>query len=193
MFIELSPMDCHDIADGALQVGAGTGYWAAALRAAGANVLALDIAPPGPAAATANTYHGRIPAVTEVGPGVPSLGWRNARAVKGPAGLSMHWVRQLAFTELTEPQHRVRLLLPSCRCSMAASRRRGGCRGGRCCCATRHLATAWHLTRCASTGAAQELTAGVFGLSSRVCASTAYFASCHLRFSTATVALCQAG
>ena len=49
-----------------LELGAGTGYWARLLRGAGADVLALDIAPPGPAAATANTYHGRIPAVTEV-------------------------------------------------------------------------------------------------------------------------------
>lgn len=49
-----------------LEVGAGTGYWSAALRAAGANILALDITPPGPAAAAANTYHGHIPTVTEV-------------------------------------------------------------------------------------------------------------------------------
>lgn len=49
-----------------LELGAGTGYWARLLRGAGADVLALDIAPPGPAAAAANTYHGRIPTVTEV-------------------------------------------------------------------------------------------------------------------------------
>jgi protein-L-isoaspartate O-methyltransferase len=49
-----------------LELGAGTGYWARLLRGAGADVLALDIAPPGPAAAAANTYHGRVPAVTEV-------------------------------------------------------------------------------------------------------------------------------
>jgi hypothetical protein len=49
-----------------LELGAGTGYWVRLLRGAGADVLALDIAPPGPAAAAANTYHGRIPTVTEV-------------------------------------------------------------------------------------------------------------------------------
>lgn len=37
-------------------------------------MLALDIAPPGPAASAANTYHGRIPTVTEVGPGRQRVG-----------------------------------------------------------------------------------------------------------------------
>lgn len=48
-----------------LEVGAGTGYWARCLRAAGADVLALDVCPPGPASSTANTYHGHVPVVSE--------------------------------------------------------------------------------------------------------------------------------
>lgn len=50
-----------------VEVGAGLGYWARCLRATGADVLALDVCPPGPAGAAANTYHGRVPAVSEVG------------------------------------------------------------------------------------------------------------------------------
>eukprot|EP00208_Stichococcus_sp_RCC1054_P008353 CAMPEP_0206150624 /NCGR_PEP_ID=MMETSP1473-20131121/38397_1 /ASSEMBLY_ACC=CAM_ASM_001109 /TAXON_ID=1461547 /ORGANISM="Stichococcus sp, Strain RCC1054" /LENGTH=662 /DNA_ID=CAMNT_0053548133 /DNA_START=249 /DNA_END=2238 /DNA_ORIENTATION=- len=49
-----------------LEVGAGTGYWAWVLRRAGADVVAVDVAPPGPSAAVSNNYHGRMPTFTEV-------------------------------------------------------------------------------------------------------------------------------
>lgn len=47
-----------------VEVGAGLGYWAAALRAGGVPVLALDSHPPGGAAS--NNYHGRILSFTKV-------------------------------------------------------------------------------------------------------------------------------
>ena len=47
-----------------VEVGAGLGYWAAALRAGGVPVLALDSHPPGGAAS--NSYHGRISSFTKV-------------------------------------------------------------------------------------------------------------------------------
>lgn len=47
-----------------LEIGAGLGYWAAALRARGVSVHAVDSHPPGSSAV--NTYHGRIPAFTKV-------------------------------------------------------------------------------------------------------------------------------
>lgn len=47
-----------------VEVGAGLGYWAAALRARRVPVLALDSHPPGGVAS--NSYHGRIPAFTKV-------------------------------------------------------------------------------------------------------------------------------
>ncbi|EIE18633.1 Clavaminate synthase-like protein [Coccomyxa subellipsoidea C-169] len=52
-----------------VEVGAGLGYWAAALRAGGVPVLALDSHPPGGAAS--NSYHGRIPSFTKVAQGGP--------------------------------------------------------------------------------------------------------------------------
>ena len=36
------------------------------VRRAGADVMAVDISPPGPAAAADNDYHGRVPTITEV-------------------------------------------------------------------------------------------------------------------------------
>ncbi|KAK9904746.1 hypothetical protein WJX75_001738 [Coccomyxa subellipsoidea] len=50
-----------------VEVGAGLGYWAAALRARRVPVLALDSHPPGGVAS--NSYHGRIPAFTKVAQG----------------------------------------------------------------------------------------------------------------------------
>ncbi|BDA49847.1 hypothetical protein COCOBI_14-4670 [Coccomyxa sp. Obi] len=52
-----------------LEIGAGLGYWAAALRARGVQISALDSHPPGNNAV--NTYHGRIPAFTKVAQGGP--------------------------------------------------------------------------------------------------------------------------
>ncbi|CAL8464285.1 g3820 [Coccomyxa elongata] len=52
-----------------LEIGAGLGYWAAALRARGVSVHAVDSHPPG--SSTVNTYHGRIPAFTKVAQGGP--------------------------------------------------------------------------------------------------------------------------
>lgn len=57
-----------------VEVGAGLGYWAGALRAAGVRVAAHDAAPPG-ARGPPNEYHGRVPAISQV-PGsfsVPTL------------------------------------------------------------------------------------------------------------------------
>lgn len=54
-----------------IEMGAGTGYWARVLRAAGVQVLAFDIAPPGRTAAVSNTYHGRMPCFTQVTAGGP--------------------------------------------------------------------------------------------------------------------------
>ncbi len=41
-----------------VECGAGTGYWAALLRARGVDVLASDLAPPGPRGRAGNRYHG---------------------------------------------------------------------------------------------------------------------------------------
>ena len=59
-----------------IEVGAGTGYWAAALQDRGAEVVAYDVAPAPPrgggrgsraaAAPAGNEYHAEIPAFTEV-------------------------------------------------------------------------------------------------------------------------------
>ena len=58
---------------GVVEVGAGTGYWSAALRAHGVDMVALDVAPqkvrgvPDDGSAHAfNEYHGEVPAFTEV-------------------------------------------------------------------------------------------------------------------------------
>ena len=48
-----------------MEVGAGLGYWAAALRSAGAVVAACDAAPPGGRGAP-NAYHGRVPGISAV-------------------------------------------------------------------------------------------------------------------------------
>ena len=48
-----------------VEVGAGLGYWAALLRAAGAAVAACDAAPPG-ARGAPNEYHGRVPGISVV-------------------------------------------------------------------------------------------------------------------------------
>jgi hypothetical protein len=47
-----------------VEMGAGTGYWAAKLRAIGADIMAFDQAPPG--GDTPNRYHQRTPTWTEV-------------------------------------------------------------------------------------------------------------------------------
>ena len=56
-----------------VEVGAGTGYWAAALRRRGIDVLAYDLNPPATDAAEANAYHGRLPPFTEVLRGGPKV------------------------------------------------------------------------------------------------------------------------
>ena len=54
-----------------MEVGAGTGYWAATLRRRGVDVLAYDLIPPSAEAPEANAYHGRLPAFTDVLRGGP--------------------------------------------------------------------------------------------------------------------------
>jgi len=49
-------------AAGVLELGAGTGYWAAFLRRRGLAVVAADIKPPGRRGKGANEYHGSLPA-----------------------------------------------------------------------------------------------------------------------------------
>jgi protein-L-isoaspartate O-methyltransferase len=56
-----------------VEVGAGTGYWAAALRRRGVDVLAYDLNPPAADTAEANVYHGRHPPFTEVLRGGPKV------------------------------------------------------------------------------------------------------------------------
>ena len=56
-----------------VEVGAGTGYWAAALRRRGVDVLAYDLNPPAADAAETNAYHGRLPPFTEVQRGGPKV------------------------------------------------------------------------------------------------------------------------
>jgi len=60
-----------------VEVGAGTGYWAATLRRRGVDVLAYDLNPPSAEAVEANAYHGHLPPFTDVlrgGPKVRALG-----------------------------------------------------------------------------------------------------------------------
>ena len=54
-----------------MEVGAGTGYWAATLRRRGVDVLAYDLNPPGAEAPEANAYHGHLPPFTDVLRGGP--------------------------------------------------------------------------------------------------------------------------
>ena len=54
-----------------VEVGAGTGYWAATLRRRGRRRAAYDLNPPNAEAPEANAYHGRLPPLTDVLPGGP--------------------------------------------------------------------------------------------------------------------------
>ena len=54
-----------------VEIGAGTGYWAAILRRRSVDVLAYDLNPPAAEAPEANAYHGRLPPFTEVLRGGP--------------------------------------------------------------------------------------------------------------------------
>jgi hypothetical protein len=61
-----------------LEIGAGTGYWAAVLQQRGVAVTAYDVAPPSPNMALApdagmNAYHAGVPCWTEVKQGGASV------------------------------------------------------------------------------------------------------------------------
>lgn len=54
-----------------VEIGAGTGYWARSLRERGAEITAYDLNPPAPDSEVLNSFHGRLPAFTEVKRGGP--------------------------------------------------------------------------------------------------------------------------
>ena len=63
-----------------MEIGAGTGYWAATLRRRGVDVLAYDLNPPTAEAPEANAYHGRLPPFTDVLRGGPKARARGHHA-----------------------------------------------------------------------------------------------------------------
>ncbi|KAI9910410.1 hypothetical protein PsorP6_010979 [Peronosclerospora sorghi] len=56
-----------------VEMGAGTGYWAALLQQRKVDIVAYDHAPPGPDRVRANAYHGHVPGFCSVTVGTPSV------------------------------------------------------------------------------------------------------------------------